>query len=112
MERLRVLRVIEPGVGAALCQKLLMRALLLDAAVRDDQNAAGLPDGGQAVGDDERRAVLCQLVKGVLDLGLGQTVERRGRLVEDQDRRVFRKIRAMEMRCFWPPDRSVPRSPT
>ena len=24
----------------------------------------------------------------------------------------FRKIRAMDTRCFWPPDRRAPRSPT
>ena len=24
----------------------------------------------------------------------------------------FRKIRAMDTRCFWPPERRVPRSPT
>ena len=66
-----------------------MRAGLDDIAVRDDEDAAGRADGGQAVGDDECRAVFCQLVERVLDFGLGQRIKRARRLVENQDRWIF-----------------------
>jgi hypothetical protein len=41
------------------------------------------------VGDDQRRAVLHDVVQRVLDMALRLGVERRGRLVENQDRRVL-----------------------
>ena len=50
-----------------------------------------LADGGETVGDDERRAVLRQLVERMLNFRLGQAVQRRGRLVQDQHRRVFQE---------------------
>ena len=68
-----------------------MRALLGNLPVDDDDDAAGGADGGKAMGDDERRAVLGQLVKGVLDLRLGHGIERRGCLVKDQDGRIFQE---------------------
>jgi len=33
-------------------------------------------------------------------------------VVQDQDARFSSSARAMAMRCFWPPDSVVPRSPT
>jgi hypothetical protein len=47
-----------------------------------------------------------------LDFLFGMRVERGGRLVEDQDRRRFRIVRAIATRCFSPPDSFRPRSPT
>ncbi len=47
------------------------------------------PDRRQAVGDDERRPVAHQVGERVLHQALRFGVERRGRLVEDQDRRVL-----------------------
>jgi hypothetical protein len=41
------------------------------------------------VGDDEGRAALGRGVQGLLDLGFGDRVQRAGRLVQDQDRRVL-----------------------
>jgi hypothetical protein len=39
-------------VEVALGQQLLMRAVLDDLAMIDDQNLVGIADGAQAVGDD------------------------------------------------------------
>ena len=49
----------------------------------------GVADGREAVRDHERRAALAQPAQRVEDDLLGKRVERRGRLVEDQDRRVL-----------------------
>ena len=76
------------------------------------QNARGVADGGEPVGDDQRGAALGQRVEGRLNLGLGDGVQGGGGLVRMRIGGFFRKIRAMAMRCFCPPDSSVPRSPT
>ena len=68
-----------------------MGAGLDDAAALHDDNAVGVADGGQAVGDDDHGAVAAQLDQGVLDGPLGLVVEGRGGLVEEQDGRVAQK---------------------
>ena len=65
-----------------------MGALLDDAAVLEHDDQVGVADRRQAVGDDERRAVGEQHAERALDLPLGADVDRRGRLVEDEDARV------------------------
>jgi hypothetical protein len=65
-----------------------MGALLGDPAVLQDDDPPGLPDRGEAVGDDDRGAAGEQAAQAALDAGLGVDVDVRGRLVEDQDRRL------------------------
>ena len=52
-------------------------------------DAVGVFDGRQAVRDDQRGAALHQPVQRLLHRALGFAVQRRGGLVEDQDRRVL-----------------------
>ena len=78
----------EAGVEAALGHQRVVRALLDDAAVVHHDDPVGAADGGEAVGDDDRRAVVHQPLERLLDQPLGFGVERGGRLVEQQDRRV------------------------
>ena len=68
-----------------------MGPLLLNAVAVNDENTAGRADGGQAVGDDEGGAALCQLVKGGLDAGLGDRVQGGGGLVQNKDGRIFQE---------------------
>jgi hypothetical protein len=56
--------------------------------VVEDDDLVGVADGRQAVGDRDRRPALREAVERLLDESLGLGVERAGRLVEDQDRRV------------------------
>src|SRR3569832_1527104 len=66
-----------------------MRAALDDAVVVHYENLIGIDDGGAAMGDDERGVIGRDIAK------LGQyrllrfRIQRRGRLVEDQDARIF-----------------------
>ena len=60
-----------------------------DAAVVEHQDAGGVAHGRKPVRDHEGGAVLHHLVERGLHLHLGGGVERAGRLVEDQDRRVL-----------------------
>ena len=65
-----------------------MRAFLDDPAAVHDDDPVGRAHGREAVGDDDRRAVLHQPVEGVLDQALAFGVERGGRFVEQQQGRV------------------------
>jgi hypothetical protein len=56
------------------------------------------------VGDDQNGAVAHGAFKRLLHRRFGIIVERRGRLVEQQDRRVADQARAIDMRWRWPPD--------
>ena len=68
-----------------------MGAALGDDSVRDRHNPSGIADGGQPVGDDQRGSTLGQVVKGTLNLRLGDGIQRRGGLVQNQDRRVLQE---------------------
>ena len=66
-----------------------MRAALDDHAVVEHENLVGVDDGRQPMRDDQRGAIARHAVELVLDVPLGVAVERRGRLVEQQDRRAL-----------------------
>ena len=84
-----LLGLVELAVEAVLREQLVVRALLDDPAVVEHDDQVGVPHGREAVGDHERRPAHHQLVERVEDHGLGPRVDRRRRLVEDEDRRVL-----------------------
>jgi hypothetical protein len=59
-----------------------------DAAAVEDEDAVRVAERGEAVGDDEAGAAAHEPVDSALHLGLGDRVEARRGLVEEQDRRV------------------------
>ena len=65
-----------------------MVALLDDRALVHDEDRVGVADRREPVGDHERGAALHQPGHRALDQDLGARVDRRRRLVEDEDRRV------------------------
>src|SRR5207237_7563491 len=83
------LELVELAVLGGLREQLVVRAALDNLAAHQDDDPIGAPDGRQAVRDDERRAVGHQPLERLLHQALGLGVERRGGLVEDQDRRVL-----------------------
>ena len=66
-----------------------MRAGFDDVSAVDHEDAIGLLDRRQSMCDDERRAVVHQLIERPLDDALGFGVQRRRRFVENQDRRIL-----------------------
>src|SRR3954469_10882618 len=84
----RELRAIVLGERTAATQQLPEAAAFRDRAVTQHENAITPSDGGQPMRDDEGRAALHQPLDRLHDQRLGLDVERRGRLVKDQDRRV------------------------
>jgi hypothetical protein len=82
------LQLGETGIEAALTQQLGVRAFLDDAALVHDQDAAGLLDRGQAMGDDEGRAPAHDALERRLHEALAFSVEGAGGLIEQQNRRI------------------------
>src|SRR5580704_9361313 len=76
------------------------------------REANSLPaDRGQTMGDDDDRPILDDAAHVALNDALALIVERRGRLVENENARIGReRARAMAMRCLCPPERLAPRS--
>ena len=70
-------------------EQLRVRAAFDDPALVEHDDLVGIDDGREAVGDDDRRAAARDAVERLLDRRLGAAVERAGRFVEDQDRRVL-----------------------
>ena len=73
-----------------------MGALLRDLAVVDDQNLIGILDGVQPVGNDKQSLSFDQFRNGFLDVTLVIGIYAGSRLI----------------RCFSPPERVAPPSPT
>ena len=82
------LTVIQSGIGPPLGQQGLVVPLLDDVALFHKQNGVRVPDGGQAVGNDEAGAPPHEPLHGLADLHLGAGVYAGGGLVQDQDGRV------------------------
>ena len=59
------------------------------ASAVEQQDARGIANGRKPVGDHETGTSLHHFVECGIDLGLGHGIERAGRLVEDQDRRIL-----------------------
>ena len=79
----------ELGIEAALGDQLVVRPFLDDAAVVHDDQPVHRRDGRQPVRDGDHGLAFHQPVEVLLDRRLDLRIERRGRLVEDQDRRVL-----------------------
>ena len=73
-------------IAADVGHQLVVGAALDDPALVEDDDLVAVADGAQAVGDDQAGAAAAAEV--VVDERLGHRVERAGRLVEDEQRRV------------------------
>ena len=101
------LHAVVAGVDAIAGQQLLVGSLLEHTAVLHHGDEARVADGGQAVRDGDGGAPAGELRQRRLDGVLALVASSRMRM-----RGSRRNTRAMEMRCFWPPDSRAPRSPT
>ena len=79
------LQIEHRAVAAALRHQLVVRAELDDAAVLEHADAVGVAHRGEAVRDEDRRAVARGGEDAVEDLRFAAHVELRGRLVEQHD---------------------------
>ena len=93
-------------------QELLVGAFFLNAVAAKNKDAVGVLDRGQAVGDGQRRAAFRQRVQALPDKDLALVIQCAGGFIQQQNGRFFKNTRAIEIRCFCPPDSFTPRSPT
>ena len=76
-------------VSTAARQQLVVRATLDDAAGIHDKDLVRVHHGRQPVSDDERGTPFRYLLEFRLDRLLGGRIERRSRLIENQDARIL-----------------------
>ena len=75
---------MQAPISALGAQQLFVGALLDDAPVFHHQDQISVPDGGQAVGDDEGSALGAQGIHSLLDEHLGAGIHGRGRFIQDE----------------------------
>src|SRR6516225_3523360 len=86
-----VLQLVQSVVDTAQHQKLLMSALFAQAAFMEDQDAVGMLNRAEAMGDDQRRAAGKQLIQGLAYEQFGLGVHAGGGFVKDQKARIVRQ---------------------
>src|SRR6185437_1189960 len=79
------LQVVEPPVGAGGGVELIVASGFDHPAGLQHQNAVGVADGREAVGDDQHGAVLHQVGERALHQQLALVVERAGGLIKDEN---------------------------
>ena len=84
------LQVEHRAIPAVLRHQLVVRSELDDLAVLEHADAIGEAHGGEAVRDEDRRAMPRRGENALEDLGFAAHVELRGRLVEQHDARAHR----------------------
>src|SRR6516162_314557 len=85
---LLVLELVKTKVNAALREKLLMCAVLAQPALVKDEDAIGVLNGAQAMGNHEGGASGKQAAQGFADLQFGFGVHARGGLIENREARI------------------------
>src|SRR5260370_29041241 len=81
--------MVEPGIEAFLLEKILVGATFHDFALINDQNDISGQDSRETMGDGQRGTILHQWLQGGLDQARGMGIEGAGRLIQDEDSRVF-----------------------
>ena len=105
--------VDQPGVGRTPGEQLGVGAAVGDPAAVEVHDLVGEPDGGLAVGDHDQRRRAASLPAGRARMRAstsGSTADVASSRISRRGRRT--RARASEMRCRWPPESDVPRSPS
>ena len=79
------LRLVQPPINSSRCDQFMMSALLGNTRFVDHDDAIGVANRGQSMGDDERRSSLRKLGEGRLDCPLCFGIERRSRFIQNKD---------------------------
>ena len=99
-------------VRAARSQKSGVSAALHNLTPVEKKNLVGMNDGGQPVGDHEHCSPPQQTVNCFLHQSLRLGVQRRSRLVQDQNGRITEQGPCNRQPLLCPPDKRVPLSPS
>ena len=105
------LNAVELAVFTAARHQLRMGTLLDDHAMDQHRDSISPAHGGEAMGDHQRGAVLHQMLERFLHLPFPFGVERRGRFVKNQNRRVLDQRASDRKALALAPDSRTPNSP-
>jgi len=83
------LQLVKPPVRAQLLHQLFMRANVADRAVFEHDDAIRPPHGREPVRNHKHSTPTHKILQRRLHQRLGLAVERRRRLIENQNRRIF-----------------------
>src|SRR5438552_8434555 len=83
--------VVEMGVQRPLRQQFVMRPAFGDLSVMEDRDAVRVPDGRKTMGNEKRRPAFHQALQSVQKQAFTHGIQRAGRFVENQNRRVFQQ---------------------
>ena len=83
--------MFQSGIGTVAGQQLFTGTLFHDVLCIYHRNAVGVADRGEAVGNHHDGFPLAETVDASLDPLLGDTVQRRSRFIQNQDRRILQK---------------------
>ncbi len=86
-----VLELVEAVIDAALVEQFLVRALFAQAALVEYEDAVGVLNGAEAVGDDDRGAAGEQAIERFANHHLGASVHAGGGFVEDEELGIVRQ---------------------
>ncbi len=78
----------DAAIGLAATQQLVMRALIDEFALAQDQDLVGPADLREAMGDQQGSTALQHPMDSALNLVLGGAVDGASRVVQDQDARI------------------------
>ncbi len=76
---------MQPSIDTVAVNQFAVDTHLSDSASFEHDQAVGPAQRAEAVGDRDRRAALDQILQRLLDLQFRLGVDRRSRLVEDED---------------------------
>ena len=80
----RFTRLIETVVDAAFCQKFTVSAAFSNFTMFENDDAIGVFDSAQTMGDHKHGTVFHRLVQSFLNQFLGNIIQCTGCLIEDQ----------------------------
>ena len=98
---------MEAGIETVTAQQFGVGALFHHGAMIQHNDAVGIPNGCQAMGNDDAGAALQQNPQRALDFQFGETVDIRRRLIQNQNFGIGDKG-PRETQQLTLPDRQVP----
>ena len=103
--------IVKPAIVAGFVQQLGMRADLLNAAIIHHDDLIGRQNGGEPMGNCDYGSSGGELLERLLNLLFRFGIERRRRLVEQQNRRIFQNCACNREPLLLSPERRQPLSP-
>src|SRR6188768_3069313 len=82
-------RVVKVGISAAPFHQAIVAAFFNDAAMIEHDDAIGVTDGAEAMGDDNRGALVQHDIESLLNLCFRQGINAGGSFIENDDGRVL-----------------------